>query len=59
MLKKGETFIKYGKYGKPHERFVFLTEDEKRIVWRRLSCMCLGSDKYIDTQNVIYINYIS
>jgi len=28
ILQKGETFVKYGKVGKPHKRFVYVSEDE-------------------------------
>ena len=37
MLKQGEIFIKYGNKGSPHPRLVQLSQDEKRIVWRKIS----------------------
>ena len=35
MLKSGEKFTKYGKKGDPHERFVFLSSDEKNFYWKK------------------------
>jgi hypothetical protein len=37
MLKKGEVFTKYGNNGSPHPRLVQLTQDEKKIVWRKIT----------------------
>jgi hypothetical protein len=56
LLKKGEIFIKYGNYGNPHLRFVQLTEDEDRLIWKTIStCSFLRSARSIDTIEV-YLN---
>ena len=33
MVQRGETFVKYGKRGEPHARFVFISSDEDYLVW--------------------------
>lgn len=41
MLQKGESFIKYGKKGNPHRRFVRLSNDGRHIIWRNINgCGC-------------------
>ncbi len=34
ILKNGFLFLKYGKYGNPHERLVYLSDDEKTLEWK-------------------------
>lgn len=53
MLKHGEMFMKYGRNGKPHQRFVILSKDEKRITWRPMGCSCFSREKYLETMKVI------
>lgn len=56
LLKKGENFVKYGNYGNPHIRFVQLTEDEDRLIWKPISsCSFLRSTRSIDTIDVLLI----
>lgn len=31
---KGTIFIKYGRYGKPHKRTVYLNSDESKLLWK-------------------------
>jgi len=33
MLKTGENFVKYGRRGAPHNRFVYVSQDMKYLVW--------------------------
>jgi hypothetical protein len=33
VLQSGDTFVKYGRRGRPHARFVYISADSKRIVW--------------------------
>ena len=30
---KGETFLKYGRWGQPHPRYVYISSDRKYLVW--------------------------
>ncbi|CAN0019437.1 unnamed protein product, partial [Sphacelaria rigidula] len=34
LLTTGGFFIKYGRFGKPHVRFVRMSSDLKTIIWR-------------------------
>ena len=34
LKEKGTVFIKYGRYGKPHKRTVYLSQDESKLFWR-------------------------
>ena len=34
FLQKGQIFMKYGKWGKPHEKLVYLSSDTKYIEWK-------------------------
>ena len=44
VLKNGFLFLKYGKYGHPHERLVYLSDDEKMIEWKDANQKkCTGS----------------
>jgi hypothetical protein len=53
ILKQGEVFTKYGKYGNPHLRFVKLTDDERRIVWHPVSgCGLLSRPKFLEVSEV-------
>jgi hypothetical protein len=36
-LIKGDNFMKYGRKGKPHQRKVWISENEDRICWRSTS----------------------
>ena len=33
LIKSGDSFVKYGRYGTPHIRFVYISQDEKYLVW--------------------------
>jgi hypothetical protein len=33
MVQLGQSFVKYSLHGKPHTRFVYITSDEKHLVW--------------------------
>lgn len=33
MQRSGDSFIKYGRYGQPHLRFVYISDDGKFLVW--------------------------
>jgi hypothetical protein len=55
MLKNGQKFIKYGKSGDPHERFVYLSPDENYMIWRPLTCTCFTRDRSIKTTSFINI----
>ena len=33
MVQRGQMFIKYGRRGRPHARFVYISSDEKYLVW--------------------------
>ena len=33
MVQRGANFIKYGRRGQPHVRFVYVSADEKHLVW--------------------------
>ena len=37
ILKNGFVFMKYGKYGDPHERLLMLSNCEKKIEWRAIN----------------------
>lgn len=37
VLQQGETFLKFGRSGKPHKRFVYSSDDEQNIFWCKLS----------------------
>ena len=37
ILKNGFVFLKYGKYGDPHERLLMLSACEKKIEWRQIN----------------------
>jgi hypothetical protein len=37
LLWKGGIFLKYGRFGKPHLRHVFVTGDLSHIHWRKLT----------------------
>ncbi len=58
MLKKGEVFTKYGNKGTPHPRLVQLTQDEKRIIWRKVTgCNIFCKTRSInisEVKNIIY-----
>jgi hypothetical protein len=32
-LFEGQSFIKYGRHGKPHTRVVYLSKDSEEVVW--------------------------
>jgi len=34
LLLRGDTFLKYGRHGKPHPRFVWVTSDFKEVKWK-------------------------
>jgi hypothetical protein len=52
-LKKGEIFVKYGNYGNPHLRFVQLTDDEEKLIWKPISsCSFFKSTRSIETIDV-------
>ena len=36
VLRKGAIFLKYGRYGKPHPRWVRISSDLRRLVWSEL-----------------------
>lgn len=46
-LMKGAVFIKYGRRGKPHERFIRLSKAEDRVFWSKSSKTSESSAKYI------------
>ena len=52
LLKLGQTFLKYGNKGKPHERFVYLSQDEKKLLWKPLTCTCFSKERYIKTEKL-------
>jgi len=59
MLKTGEIFIKYGNKGRPHPRLVQLSQDEKRIVWRKVSgCNIFCKTRSINLTDVIDYFYL-
>ena len=37
ILKNGFVFLKYGKYGEPHERFLLLSNCEKKLEWKAIN----------------------
>ena len=54
MLQKGEMFIKYGKKGSPHKRYVKLSNDGKCIMWRNMTgCNIFTKIKQIKISEVI------
>ena len=58
MLKSGEIFIKYGKYGDPHPRNVKLSEDEKKLYWYSSGgCNIFKKMKFIEISDIkdVYI----
>jgi len=56
MLKAGEVFIKYGNKGRPHHRLVQLSQDEKRIVWRKISgCNIFCKSRSINLSDVYFL----
>jgi hypothetical protein len=58
MLKKGETFTKYGNFGQPHPRVIRLTVDEKRLEWfDKSSCNIFKKAKFIEVSEIkdVYI----
>jgi hypothetical protein len=40
IIKQGQTFIKYGNYTTPHERFFKLSRDEQKLIWSSTSSCC-------------------
>lgn len=36
-LKNGFMFLKYGKYGQPHEKLVYLSRNEQRLEWKDIN----------------------
>lgn len=55
MLKLGQKFIKYGRSGEPHERYVYLSQDEQTLFWKPLTCLCFNSDRSIKTKSLINV----
>ena len=56
MLKKGESFIKYGNKGNPHTRLVQLTQDEKKIIWKNnTGCKIFCHIKSINVSDVNFL----
>lgn len=33
MVQRGQMFVKYGRRGQPHSRFVYISGDERQLVW--------------------------
>jgi hypothetical protein len=54
MLKAGQTFLKYGKKGEPHLRFVYLSKNEESLNWKPLTC-CFNSDRSLKTKSLINV----
>ena len=52
-LKFGETFTKYGEYGSPHSKYVYLSEDEERLYWKPLNCGIFEREHFIESKEVI------
>ena len=55
ILQKGETFLKFGKLGEPHKRFVYVSDDERNLFWcklkdgnRRSKIRCLPCSSIVD-----------
>ena len=40
IIKQGQTFLKYGNYTNPHERFFKLSRDENKLIWSSTSSCC-------------------
>ena len=56
LLKQGETFIKYGRKGNSHFRFIKLTKDEDKIIWKKVStCSFFSFTHYIATKDVLFL----
>ena len=36
MLKRGGVFLKHGRYGNPHPRFVWISHDLTQVMWRKV-----------------------
>lgn len=56
MLKKGEIFTKYGNKGRPHPRMVQLSQDEKKLIWRKVTgCSLFCKTRSINLSDVIIL----
>lgn len=58
LLNKGESFLKYGNYSTPHERFFRLSEDKAQLLWwDESTCVLFQSFKSIDIEKIkdIYV----
>jgi hypothetical protein len=55
MLKLGQKFLKYGRSGEPHERYIYLSQDEQTLFWKPLTCSCFNSDRSIKTKSLINV----
>lgn len=52
MMKKGDSFTKYGRGGNPHLRIVYLSEDEKSIKFKAVNCGIFSGEKSIEINDV-------
>ena len=41
ILQTGEYFLKYGRHGKPHKKFIYVSDDEESLFW----CVMKGDKK--------------
>ena len=48
----GTTFLKYGRYGKPHKRQVYLNNEETRLVWKDSEN---GKEKHLRVQEIMSV----
>ena len=55
LLLNGEMFVKYRISGSPHNRFVYLTKDLKRLIWERNKTYNNNSSHFIDVNDIIDI----
>jgi hypothetical protein len=57
-LRRGEIFTKYGNKGNPHLRFVKLTDNDTKIIWKEINvCSLLKRNKYLEVRDLkdVYI----
>lgn len=58
-LREGQTFLKHGRMGKPHNRFVWLSKDESRICWAKPESVSgVKSRKLVKKDQAVYLENV-
>jgi len=59
LLRKGAIFLKYGRFGKPHPRWVRMSPDLRKLVWSELGTSKMAVEVRVTTERSVSVKTIS